>query len=60
MNWKLCGWQWLWPNFRYNPGIFLEGLRKMMAVDVLAEITNEQMWNINYRHYCWNQFAQSS
>jgi len=31
-----------------------------MAVDVLAVITNEHMWNTNHRHYSWKQFTQSS
>jgi len=31
-----------------------------MAVDVLAKITNEHVWNTNHRHYSLNQFAQSS
>lgn len=60
MDWKLCGWKWLWPKLKYNPGICLEGLRKIMTVDVQAEITNELMWNTNHRHYSWNQSAQSS
>jgi hypothetical protein len=28
MNWKGYGREWSWPNLRYYPGIFLEGLRK--------------------------------
>jgi hypothetical protein len=28
MNWKGCGRKRSWPNFRYYPGIFLEGLKK--------------------------------
>jgi hypothetical protein len=28
MNWKGCGRKLLYPNLRYYPGIYLEGLRK--------------------------------
>jgi hypothetical protein len=28
MNWKGKGKKRLWPNLRYYPGIFLEGMRK--------------------------------
>jgi hypothetical protein len=28
MNVKVCGWMWSWPNFKYSPVIFLNGLNK--------------------------------
>jgi hypothetical protein len=28
VNWKVCGRTRSWPNLRYYPGIYLEGLRK--------------------------------
>jgi hypothetical protein len=28
MNWKGYGRNWSWPNLRYYPSIYLEGLRK--------------------------------
>jgi hypothetical protein len=36
MNWKGHGRKWSWPNLRYYPGIFLEGLRKNMKELVIA------------------------
>lgn len=30
MNWKLCGRNWPWPNLKYCPYIFLEGLMTTM------------------------------
>jgi hypothetical protein len=30
MKWKGCGWEWLWPNLKYDHDIFIERLRKAM------------------------------
>jgi hypothetical protein len=32
MNWKGYGRKWSWPNLRYYPGIFLEGLWKTTKI----------------------------
>jgi hypothetical protein len=37
MNCEWCGWKWLWPNFRYNPGIWLNRLKTV--VGVLADVS---------------------
>jgi hypothetical protein len=34
INWKGYGRKWQWPNLRYYPDIFLEGLRKTMKISV--------------------------
>jgi hypothetical protein len=42
MNWKGYGQKESWPNVRYNPSIYLEGLMKTMKIlstaDPWAEI----------------------
>jgi hypothetical protein len=45
MNWKGCGWKWLWPNLRYYPGICLEGWRKTMRI--LSQNSQSPGWDLN-------------
>jgi len=33
-NWKGCRKKQLWPNLGYYPGLFMEGLRKLMKNSV--------------------------
>jgi hypothetical protein len=34
MNWRGCGKKWSWPNLRYHPDTYLEGLRKITKTSV--------------------------
>jgi hypothetical protein len=51
MNWKGYGRKQSWPNLRYFPNIFLEGLRKLQKTSVRiaglwAEILSQDLLNM--------------
>jgi hypothetical protein len=38
INWKACGWKWLWPDWRYCLGICVAVLMKMMKTLVKTAV----------------------
>jgi hypothetical protein len=63
MNWKGCGRKWPCSNFRYCPGIGLDGMSKITRtyvrfVGALAKIRTGDLPDTSQKRYCLRQLAQ--
>jgi hypothetical protein len=51
MTWKGCRRKQLWPNLRYDPSIYLEGLRKTMENISQDSQSSRQDMNLSHPEY---------